>query len=72
MIIEFTLLYFSPFLRSDNVTLRAGVKSVMFSENIIMEQMSRDFSILYVEISQKGYLGVNNVNTFLIQISQVS
>lgn len=68
IIIEFSLLYSSThFFRSDNVTLREGVKetSKMFPDNIKMKQTSQNFSILYVAIKQKGYLGVNFSFEFL-------
>ena len=71
MFIQFTLL-FSSFLRSDNVSLRAYVTSVMFPDNIRIKPMSQGFSILYVEIQPKGYLGVHYVNLFLIPIPQAS
>lgn len=72
MIIQFTLLYSFLFLRSDNATLRAGVTRVTFPNDIIMKSMSQGFSVLYIEIYKKGYLGVHIVNKILIPIPQVS
>ena len=50
MIIQFTLLYSFPFLRSDSVTLRESVTSVIFPNNVRMKPISQGFSVRYIEI----------------------